>query len=101
MKVIKLQNDSGETIEVKRGANGAVLLRHSDVDATDFGIFKDSPNVAEICAKHGIDKNSPDGAGVVRLAEMFLGPHMEFRRTKCILNADEVAMIREAINQLE
>ena len=46
MKTITLKSEDGETIEVKRGAENAILVRHLGKDE-QFGEFRDLSTVLE------------------------------------------------------
>lgn len=101
MKSVEFKNEHGELIEVKRGDKGQVLIRHSDVDAEIYGTFRDTRDVTAALSRHGFDVSDPQVRGMAKLAEMFIGPHLEFKRSRIILSENEVRLIRAAVTQLE
>jgi hypothetical protein len=98
MNPIKMQNEYGETIEVRRGKKGTVEVRHSDIDVNNFWPF------TEITA----GKKVRD-ASVAALMAMLgkaqatkgMGGYLMVNGQSSILNPAEVAMIREAVKKLE
>ena len=96
MKSITLKNEYGETIEVKRGLNGGIEIRHSDIDRENFGEY------------HEIGKTVRD-PGVAALMNMLgekqaafaIGAYMILNGKSFIVNSQEAMMIRDAIKKLE
>lgn len=112
MNVLKLTNNYGETIELKRGARGEIRIRHSDVDPKKWGRFVEyGQRVGELGVPGGLAglmKSAAEQAGLrtdseeFRKAEAYLQANavMVLRGTSYLLNAEEVAMIRQAIKRL-
>jgi transcriptional regulator CtsR len=96
MKSIIFKNEAGETIEVKRGAGGQILVKHSDIASEKFGEFVELAPTWELAS--------------MRIPE--LHPHLDLVKKlgfdatiiidgrTTILNANEVKAIRAAIKQL-
>jgi hypothetical protein len=98
VKAVTVQNDSGQTIEVKRGGKaGEIDIRHTRIHPTDFGRYYEAderlryPPIASFLAKRGLELTANGDAG----AYAVIG------RSLCLLDKAEVAMIREAIKKLE
>jgi hypothetical protein len=94
VKSITLKNEFGETIEVRRGEDGGIQIRHSDIDRKRFCEFREITEpiadkvVAELFVKLG--KNASKAIGSYALLD----------GNSNVINPDETAMIREAIKQL-
>ena len=105
MKTVTLHNEYGETIEIKRGKEAGVInIRHSDVDPKRFGRYHEfaermrHPDAAAFLKQKRIDPTDPK---VVAALETVGGGYMVLHSHAYILNSQEVAMIRDAIKQLD
>lgn len=100
MTSVILQNAFGQTIEIRRGGTeGVIHIRHTRIHPTDFGSYYEVaervryPPIARFMAKFGVDLSDlQPGEG---------GAYAVINRRLCLLDKTEVAMIREAIKQLE
>lgn len=107
MKPIKIANEYGETIEIKYDAEGAIKIRHSDVDPKRWGELHEyskrmrHPAIQQIfeerLAKEGMDPNI--NAAQIAAALDQQGAYMVIQGKSYIINAKELAMIHEAIKQ--
>lgn len=101
MKIITLKNSDGETIEVEYTPDGAIRIRHSDIDPKAFGEFHEfskrlrQAGPRSLAQSKGVDPSSPE---VKAMAER-LGGYMVLRGETYTINAEETALILEAIKQ--
>jgi hypothetical protein len=97
---ITLQNEIGQTIEVKRGEKaGEIDIRHTRIHPTIFGRYYEvaerarHPPIASFLSKFDIDLRD------MKTEEG--GAYATINGKLCLLDMAEVASIREAINKLE
>lgn len=101
MKPLNIKNEYGETIQIKYDAEGTIKIRHSDIDPKSWGELHEfakrmrQPGVQSFLAEKGIDS---DNAQAKELAER-MGGYMVIRGKSYLINAQEMAMILEAIRQ--
>lgn len=104
-KVISLTNSEGETIEVKRGDNGVILVRHSEKDADRFGEFNTvdmltkDPTAWESLAKQGIYINSETGKDAI--SQIGNIGFLRIDDEQILVGAEDGKLICEAIKQLD
>lgn len=79
MEVVSLKTPDGRTIEVKRGPEGEILVRHSDLCPDFFGVFTslgklfEQPGAWEFLAKKGLYTNSEYGEqAMAALRQMYV-----------------------------
>lgn len=71
MEIVSLKNSAGDVIEVKRGPDGKILVRHTDLspeifaEFTSLGKLATQPDRWEPLAKQGIYTNSEVGKGAI------------------------------------
>ncbi len=53
MKPISVQNEDGETIEIKQDADGVIKIRHSDIDPKSFGVLRELGYPIDATDHHG------------------------------------------------
>ena len=97
MTPIKFLNEYGETIEVRRGENNAIEIRHSDIDAGNFWPY------TEIATG-----KKPRDASVAALIAMLpanqaainISGYVTVNGKASIITGAEAALIRDAIKKL-
>ena len=105
MKPLKIKNEYGETIEIKFDDDGAIKIRHSDIDATAWGKLQQydkrmrQASVQEFLTKKGIDMSNPLMAGMVKEMAGRAGGYIVLRGKTYQVDAKEIAMIHEAVKQ--
>lgn len=101
MKPLKIKNEYGEIIEIKHDADGAIKIRHSDIDPKRWGELHEyakrmsQPKVKSYMAGKGIDLDKPGAKEL--LGKM--GGYIVIRGESYIINADELSRIHEAVKQ--
>ena len=110
MKTITLKNADGDSIEIKRGPEDQIHVRHSALDAKTFGEFRDGGEVAKSSAmrdlmlKKGMNPDDPlmvqakensKGMTWLNLFNNKPGDEMVF------VSPEDAQLIREAIKQLD
>jgi hypothetical protein len=101
LKTISIENEYGETIEIKQDADGTIKIRHSDINPKRFGIFHEyskrlrQPEVAEFLKSKGLDPKNPAAA---KLSEL-LGGYIVIDGQSYIINPTETALIHEVIKK--
>ena len=105
VKTITLKNEYGETIEVRRGPDGKIQVRHSDVDPKEFGEFRDYAErnslIKKVVASYGglaTDDSELKQAEAILDGAFVAG--VVIRGHSYNLNSDEARLIRDAIKQL-
>ena len=100
MQSIILQNEIGQTIEIKRGEKaGEIDIRHTRIHPTIFGRYYEvaerarHPPIASFLRKFDIDLRD------MKTEEG--GAYASINGKPCWLDTAEVLMIREAIKKLE
>lgn len=100
MKPIKIQNEYGETIEIKFNADGVIKIRHSDIDPRSWGELLESskrmrqPEVKAAMKSKGAFE-TPEAKEILGR----LGGYVIIRGKMQMINAEEVALIHEAVKQ--
>jgi hypothetical protein len=105
MKPIQVENEYGETIEIKWDADGNIKIRHSDIDPKQWGDLQEltkrmrqpGPRAValEVAQAHGVDLESPTAKEL--MARM--GGSMVIRGKSYIVSAEELKLIYSAIEQ--
>jgi len=108
MKSIKFNNEDGETIELRRGMDGEIKIRHSRHNRRLFGDYHEfagifrHPKMKEILAKRGIDPESRKfKKGLEMIKKSFSPAYMQLKEESLLLSDEEVGLIRAAIPQLD
>ena len=100
MKPIKIDNEYGETIEIKWDGEGNIKIRHSDVHPKLWGELHEYakrmriPEFKAAMEAHGI-LDTPEAK---EMAAKF-GGYMLLRGKSYIINAQEIALIHAAIKK--
>ena len=100
MKPIAIKNEYGETIEIKFNADGVIKIRHSDIDPKAWGELREyskgmnHPQFKAVLEAKGIPV-TPD---TIKLAGK-MGGYIVLRGQSKIINANEVALIHEAVKK--
>ena len=99
MKSIILQNEFGQTIEIRRSEKAGYFdIRHTRYDPETFGnYYEDServkyPPIASFLRKMQCEFDIPPGEG---------GAYAVIGRSLCFLSDAEVALIRDAIKKFD
>src|SRR5689334_1245376 len=99
MKPIVIENEYGETIEIKWDSEGAIQIRHSDIDKRKFGKFHEfskrmrQPQVETFLKAKGIDPDSPEAKQVAGM----LGGYVVLCGNTYLVNPAETALILDAV----
>jgi hypothetical protein len=105
MKTISLKNADGETIEVKRGEDGIIPVRHCGKDTERFGEFNTvamlskEPAAWEFLAKNGVYINSEAGKEALKTIGA-LG-FLRIDEEQILIGPDDGQLICDAIKQLD
>jgi len=106
MKPIAIQNEYGETIEIKFDADGGIKIRHSDIDPKSWGRLHEyskrmrRPDFQAYSAEREKElKMSPADAQKAKGAVESMGGYMVIRGKTFMVNAAEVALIHAAVKQ--
>jgi hypothetical protein len=101
MQPIKVENEHGETIEIKWDADRNIHVRHSDIDKERFGQLHEYskrvrvPGLRRTLKEKGIDTSDPN----VQAMAGRLGGYILIDGEQFDINAKEVALIFEAVKQ--
>ena len=100
MKPIKIENEYGETIELKFDADGVVKIRHHDIDPKKWAVLHEFSKRM----KQPRIKAAMEADGIVETAESKellarFGGYVVLNGDLQIVNAEEVAMIHAAVKQ--
>jgi hypothetical protein len=100
MKPIKIQNEHGETIEIKYDDDGVIKIRHSDIDPKTWAeLHEYSKRIRQPEIKAAMEaKGVLDTPEAKELAARF-GGYVIVRGKSYIVNFEEVALIHEAVKQ--
>lgn len=100
MKPIKIKNEYGETIEIKFDADGVVQIRHSDIDPKKWAVLHEyAKRMQQPKMKAAMEVNRIlDTPEAKEIASRF-GGYVVLHGDTHMVNAEEVAMIHEAVKQ--
>jgi len=105
MNPIKIENEYGETIEIKSNDDGIIEIRHSDIDSKTWGVLHEydkrirQTSLKEFLTKKGIDMSNPLAAKIAEQMAGRAGGYIVLKGKSYIVNAEEVALIHAAIKQ--
>ena len=100
MKPIKIENENGETIEIKFDAEGVIQIRHADIDPEKWAILHEyakrikQPEIKAAMEARGAFNTPEAKEFLVRM-----GGYVILRNDLQIVNAEEVALIHAAVKQ--
>jgi hypothetical protein len=101
MEPIKIENEYGETIELKWDEDGNIQVCHSDIDKEHFGEFHEfakrsrQPQIKASLKEKGIDASNPPAKELLEK----MGGYLVIKGETFFINAKETAMIRETVKQ--
>jgi len=105
MEVVSLKNSSGDVIEVKRGPNGEILVRHADLSPVTFGEFATlgaplaKSGAWEYFAKRGLYTNSEYGKeAVAKLNQIYV---LKTQTEELFVSQEDEGLIASAVVQLD
>lgn len=96
-----MENQHGHTIEVKRGPDGQILVRHSRFDPIEFGIFRDPKALADAFAKNGFGLDDEHVASALNNFNRVCGARLELKGREHRLTKADAALIRQSVKDLE
>ena len=100
MKPIKIKNEHGETIEIKFSADGVIKIRHSDIDTKKWAVLHEySKRIKQPEIKAAMEADGIFATPEAKELVSRLGGYVVLRGSTQMVNAEEVAMIHEAVKQ--
>lgn len=98
VKPIKIQNENGETIEIKFNADGVIQIRHSDIDPKKWAVLHEyTKRMAQPKMKAALEAKGIGAESKEMLAQM--GGYIVLNGDTQIVNAEEVASIHAAVKK--
>lgn len=105
MEIVSLKNSAGDVIEVKRGPDGKILVRHTDLSPVTFAEFTtlgapvSKPGAWEYLAKKGLYTNSEYGKdAVAKLNQIYV---LKTQTEELFVSEEDEGLIATAVVQLD
>ena len=100
MKPIEIENENGETIEIKFDSDGIIQIRHHDIDPKKWAVLHEyTKRITVPRIKATLEANKIFETPEARELLARMGGYVVLNGDMQIVNAEEVAMIHAAVKQ--